>query len=147
MAKWHNNPYEDGIWNYNIDSFDTREEAIANGVEQYKGTVKGEFTDLFYDCYSYDSDDIPTVFYIGEEDKWNPRIDTDLILEQLVEDAYWVGGEADGDYINELSGDGYACRSLDKKLQDALNSWFDEQGVNEFYGITNVEEIDAKDYI
>lgn len=144
MAKWHNNPYEDGIWNYNIDSFDTREEAIANGVEQYKDAVEGERTDLFYDC---NPDDIPTVFYIGEEDKWNPRIDTDFILEQLVEDAYWVGGEAAGDYINEFSGDGDSCRSLDKKLQEALNSWLDEQGVNGLYGITNVEEIDVNDYL
>lgn len=144
MVKWHNNPDSEGIWDYNIDSFDTREEAIANVVEQYKDAVKGESTDLFYDC---DHDDIPTAFYIGEENKWNPHIDTDFILEQLAEDAYWVCGEATGDCINGLSCDGDACRSLDKKLQDALNSWLDEQGANGLYGITNAEEIDVNDYL
>ena len=52
-----------------------------------------------------------------------------------------------GDCINGLSCDGDACRSLDKKLRDALNSWLDEQGANGLYGITNVEEIDVNDYL
>lgn len=144
MAKWYNNPYEDGVWDHNIDSFDTREEAIADGVEQYKEAVSGQDTELFDGC---DQEDIPTVFYIGKENPWRPSIDTDFILEQLAEDAYWNCGDAAGDCINHVyasSCDEY--KSLDKKLQDALNSWLEEQGFN-FYGIVNTEKINVEDYL
>ena len=142
MAKWHNNPYEEGIWNHNLDSFDTREKAIANGVEQYKDAVNGKCTDLFDD---YNLNDIPMAFYIGEENRWCPSIDTDFIIEQLEEDAYWNCGDIAGDYINEIPNDAY--KSLDKKFQNALNSWLDEYGMNGFYGIVNVEKIDVNDYL
>lgn len=142
MTMWHNNLYEEGIWDYNLDSFYTREEAIANGVKQYKDAVEGGGTDLFYDC---DSDNVPTVFYIGEENKWNPHIDTDFILEQLQEDAYYNCGEVGDDCVRGLANDAY--KSLDKKLQEALNSWLEEYGLNNLYGVINTEKIDVNDYL
>lgn len=42
---WYNNPIIDDIW-YG-DAFDTREEAIEDGVRQYKDACNGFTSDLF----------------------------------------------------------------------------------------------------
>lgn len=142
MAMWHNNPYGDGIWYYNIDRFDTREDAINDGVEQYKRAMNNKYdTDLFRDC---DSNDIQTFFYIGQEDTWEPYIDTDYVLEQVEDDCSMECGDIAYDFFDHISTEEHDA--LDKKLQDIIKSWMDECGMS-FYSIVNLEKIDVNDYL
>lgn len=144
MSKWTNHRYrDDEIW-WN-DQFESREEAIADGVKQYKTALNGFATDLFDD----DPERFPSdVFYIGECIRFVPTVDAERVLEQLEEDAYDECGEAAENFLdwNYITDDKIA--DLQENLQRELDSWLERYKCTPtFYSIENVEKIDVEDYL
>lgn len=144
MGKWYNNRCEDGVW-YS-EKFDSREDAITDGVWQYKEALKGESTDLFDDA----DEIVPPsgLFYIAESDQYVPEIDAVHIIERLQEDADCQCGEAAEDFLDwDYLDDGWVDE-LQDGLQKELDTWLERHDLMPtFSSLKNVEEIDAEDYM
>lgn len=145
---WHVNPVPniDDTWHI-VDEFDTKEAAIAHGVQEYKNHLEGTWTELFDNDYNYP--DPPTsLFEVGERLDFVPHVDVDMILDDVVEQASWQCGEAGDDWLRW----GDVTKKQQAELQENMQKVFDEwlkKYNNEptFYNIIHIEEIDAKDYV
>lgn len=143
MSEWFNNRYDDGMWWG--DAFDSREEAIENGISQYRKALKGIGTELFEDdC----PNSVQPFFYIGEAVNFSYVVDADMVIEDVVDQAYEQCGEAADGFLDFNSITSEQVKELQKSLQSAFDNWLKEYNLTPtFYAIDNVEEIDVKDYI
>lgn len=139
MYKWINNNYEDDIWR-SEDEFDSREEAIADGIRQYNDALNGDSTYLFDDDYP----DPPSgVFYIGEAVPYYPDISVWPIIENVQEDAYWNCGEVAECFLDFESLSDDIVYDLKENLQREFDSWLKRHHLYpSFFTVENVEKID-----
>lgn len=141
MSGWINNRYDDGIW-YG-DEFDSREDAIADGVEQYKDALNDIGTELFDDDYPNPPSGI---FYIGRVFDFHPTIDAERIIEYAQEEAYDICGEAAEDYLDWHYLKKEDIAQLQNGLQQVFDIWLSDHQSSISY-INNIEEINAADYL
>lgn len=143
MTKYLINPSDDGIWCI-LDEFNTREDAIKEGVQQYNDAMNGLCTDLF------DEDDedgnIPTTFCVGEKHEFEPCVDADSIIEYVGCCAYDECGEIAEDYLYDVPRE--TVDNLQDKIQSVFDDWLDDNNLRpSFYSVINIEEIDVRDYM
>lgn len=148
MTKYVINPSDDNDW-YILDEFDAREDAIAEGVRQYKKTC---FECVETDLFDLDEDGCPgcgtdySTFYIGNTAPYIPYVDADDIIERVSYCAVDECGEAGDDYLWDVPKE--MVDSLQKRVQAVFDTWLDENNLQpSFYRVENIEKIDAKDYI
>lgn len=141
MNKWLNNTADD-IWYGYSGEFDTKEEAIQNGIRQYKDWLNGCGTELFDDY-----EDEPVSFLVGQQYPFEPYADEELVLESAINQAYDEGFEDVYDYwLHDITKE--QQEELHDMLQSALDSWMKKNKfIPNFYLIKNVEEIIIEDYL
>lgn len=140
MGRWHNNSDSDEVWDG--EWFETREEAILDGVMQYKNAIKGMRTELFEDY------EVPNpYFFVGEEtEKFVPHINADSIIDNVREQAYWEYGEVSESWLYHISNNDF--KTLEDMLDKTFAEWLSLTNNNPgFYNIVNVEKIMVADYL
>lgn len=120
----------------------TREQAIDEGLYQFRRALAGHDTDCF------DPASMPkegASFYIGTKTDYVPCVDEITVIEQLQMDAYEEYGEIAEDYLANVAP--LEQELLKQKLQNAFDEWIKETG-NEpwFYVVQEVEEIKVADH-
>lgn len=144
MSKWLNERCNTDIWESN-EFFDTKEEAIMNGIEQYKAALNGRGTDLFDDDEQFNPS---KHFQVGMEQEYMPIVDAEDVIVRITEDAYNECGEVAEDYLSwdEVTDDMQS--DLQEMLTDTFIKWSKKYNLMpNFYSIVNVEEINVDDYI
>lgn len=110
---------------YNINIYDTREQAIAAGREE---TLE-------------EGDD---TFFVGQTENVhiNTTIDSDLIFELISERAYEDVGEAAADYLNDVKREDYTA--LEDGISDFISNWMRERGYEpNFFRVINIEKVEV----
>lgn len=135
----------DEIW-YDTHEFDTKEEAIKYGIQEYEDFLMDEIVSASMDnrhpCV------VSSLFEVGEKSSFTPYIYIGMILDDVVEQAMGQCGEvADGwldwDIVTKEQEE-----ELQNNMQKVLDEWLKKYDFEPtFYNIINIEEIDAKDYV
>lgn len=150
MEKWSNNPTCCEYWS-NCQWFDTKEEAIQDGIDQYKQMLEGKSTELFDNDYYYDNyyDIVPDYFDVGKKRPYTPTIDVDDVIERLQVQAYDECGEFAEDFLDwRTMSKGNIEEDLREHLQDELDAWLNRHNLYPtFFTVIDIETINVKDYI
>lgn len=134
-GKWLINLVEDEIWG-SSDEFDTKEEAIAYGKEEFEGLYEDENGEKF------DSEIYKKIFYVGKVERFVPSVCADSVIETLRDNAYDEVGEFAETFLERISKEEYTF--LEERLNQALNDWLDEtKNHPTFYKIVDVEKIEV----
>ena len=145
---WYVNPVPniDDCWRI-TDEFETKEEAIEYGVQEYKNHLAGILTELFDNDYNHP--DPPTSFFeVGESKAFVPYVDSDWIIEQVAEQADWQCGEIAQDWLQWDTITEEQREELQNNMQRVFDEWLKKHSLEPtFYNIIHIEEIDAKDYL
>lgn len=139
---WHLSP--DGEYFNLYDNYESREEAIAAGVQMYREVSTGEktFNDLYQDELAWSSN--PT-FYVGRRMDWWPSIDEDGVIDQAQLQAYEYAGEFSDGWLEELEADERV--KLRKMLRGTFDDWMKETGNEpDFFMVEDFAMIDPRDY-
>ena len=116
---------ETDIWKH--DLFDTVEDCILDAKENYLIESGTEIV-------------------VGEAVLWEPYVSTELILEQLQEDAYEECGEVAGDwYAYNYRKHESKLDELSDRLTDIVKQWLKDNGTYpDFYKIENVRTVEVE---
>lgn len=145
MEEWSNNPTSCEYWNSG-DWFDTKEEAIQDGIDQYKEMLEGKSTELFDNDDYYDT--IKDNFNVGKKQPYIPTINTDSIIEDLQQQAYDECGEYAEDFLDWREITKPMEEDLYKNLQRELDAWLKRYGLYPtFFMVTDIETINVEDYV
>lgn len=132
-GKWVINIKADSIWNSDVE-FDTREEAIAYGKENFEELYKEEYGE------NYDPQDSIKEFYIGQVEEYKPRVFAHHVIEQVSDDAYEDVGEVAEDYLSLVKPE--ELESLEAQLNTVFNQWLTETDKHpKFWRVANMEEV------
>lgn len=145
---WYQNPADNpsDTW-YSLDAFDTKEEAIEDGIQQYKEHLAGISTELFDNDYSY-PESPSGWFEVGERKDFVPYVDSDLIIEQVAEQASWQCGEIGDDWLNWDTVTEEARKELEENINKVFDDWLKKHSLEPtFFNIVNIEKINVKDYL
>lgn len=145
---WYVNPVPNigDTWDIAYE-FDTKEEAIEYGIQEYKDHLAGNLTELFDNDYNYPDPSI-SLFEVGEGKDFVPYVDSDLIIEQIAEQASWQCGEAGDDWLRWDTITKEQQEELQKNMQNVFDDWLKKYNLEPtFYNVINIEEIDAKNYV
>lgn len=145
---WYINSANNYNDNWDIrEEFDTKEEAIEYGIQEYKDYLAGISTELFDNDYNY-PDPPSSCFEVGEGKPFVPYVDSDWIIEQVVEQASWQCGEIGDDWLRWDTITKEQLEELQNNMQKMFDEWLKKHGLEPtFYNIVNIEEIDAKNYV
>lgn len=133
QGKWIINLVEDGNWN-SMEEFDSKEEAIAYGKENFEEIYEEENGEKF------NSETYNKVFYVGKIDRYVPSVDVDRVIENITENAYDEVGEFAEDYLDNVSKEEYGF--LEEKMNEVLHKWLDEtKNHPTFWKIVGVEKV------
>lgn len=120
----------------------TREQAIDEGLYQFRRALAGHDTDCF------DPSEMPeegASFYIGKRVDFVPTVDEITVVEQLQMDAYEECGEYGETFLDDLFPLDRAL--LKQKLQAALDEWLKETSLQpNFFTVKDVEMIKVADH-
>ena len=106
--------------NFTSDSFDTKEEAIADAIENYEYTT----------------------FYIGKAVEHEPYIDADDIFERLNEQACDQCGEYAENYLYYVKEEDK--EKFEKAINDIFKKWAKETKNNPtFFTVEDIEKIEV----
>lgn len=137
--KWCLSHDGEGFWE--VEAV-TREQAIDEGLYQFRRALAGRDTDCF------DPWDMPkegASFYIGKRVDFDPTIDEITVIEQLQMDAYEECGEYGETFLDGLCPLDRAL--LKQKLQAALDEWLKETSLQPcFFTVKDVEKIKVADH-
>lgn len=116
---------ETDIWKH--DLFDTVEDCILDAKENYLIESGTEIV-------------------VGEAVLWEPYVSTELILEQLQEDAYEECGEVAGDwYAYNYRKHESKLDELSDRLTEIVKQWLKDNGTYPgFYMIKNVRVVEVE---
>ena len=145
---WYVNPMPNisDTWDI-MEKFDTKEEAIEYGIQEYKNHLAGISTELFDNDYNY-PDPPSSWFEVGERMDFIPEVYADLILEQVVEQADCQCGEVSEDWLRWDTITKEQLKELQDNMQNVFDEWLKKHDLEPtFYNIVNIEEIDAKNYV
>lgn len=117
----------EGEWIYNSDeevwmncgTYDTKEEAIQAGKEDYEEDSQ---------------------FYVGQIKNMNigVGVDADRILDDIAENVYDEVGEAAEDYLGSVPKE--QLSELEDLLNDALHQWMDKHDYkSKYFRVENIE--------
>lgn len=118
-GKWIYNSDEE-VW-MNCEHYDTKEEAIQAGKEDYEGDSQ---------------------FFVGQIKNMNigVGVDADRILDDIAENVYDEVGEAAEDYLGSVRKD--ELSELEDLLNDALRQWMDKHDYKpKYFSVENIESI------
>ncbi|MEK4025805.1 hypothetical protein [Sporosarcina sp. FSL W7-1283] len=118
--QWMHNEIED-LW-MNCETFNTKQEAIEAGREEYKGER--------------------THFFVGRQEKisYTPSVDVGRILEDISENVYDEVGEAAGDYLDDVREKDHS--ELEEKMNAVLSDWMKAHKYEpNYYLVINIEEV------
>lgn len=148
---WYVNPI-DGAWDI-MEEFDTKEKAIEYGVQEYKDHLAGistelfDLRELFNDVHNY-PDHPSGWFEVGERMDFIPEVYADLIIDQVVEQAYCQCGEISEDWLRWDTITEEQLKELQGNMQKVFDEWLKKHDLEPtFYNIVNIEEIDANNYV
>lgn len=147
MAEWSNNSTGCEWWDSCSNWFDTKEEAIQDGIDQYKQMLDGKSTDLFDNDYYYNI--VPDYFDVGKKRPYIPTIDVDDVIERLQEQAYDECGELAEDFLDwRTMSKGNIEEDLREHLQVELDAWLKRHNLYPtFFTVIDIETINVKDYL
>jgi hypothetical protein len=120
-----------GKWGYSTDEenwngdgwFETKEEAIQEGKENYEGDFS---------------------FYVGKAVEVKPYVEVERFLDEISESIYDECGDCAEDYLNGL--DVQIKHELGKELNQVLQNWLTKHNLHpNFYLIEDVEQIYLED--
>lgn len=123
----------------NFGEFDSKEEAIAFINET--GTI--QLFDIWLDETGDEPDPEQTgvTIYIGQMQGFVPSVNVDTVLDEIAENASWVGGDYADDYLHHVPKD--AQEELEEKLNSVLSEWIENHQFHPtFYTIENIETIE-----
>lgn len=146
MSEWISSAWEDD-WYDSYNKYATREEAIADGIQQYRDAVNGLASTLYDE---FDEDDTPSIFYIGKFYPFVPTIDIDRIIEDVADDAYdeCYEGAMGTEFLEWNTLKQEWLDELQKQMQDVFDNWLKKYHLYPTFGnVVSIEEIDAKDYV
>lgn len=131
----------DSIW-WDIDTYDSYEDAKREAVGQYRRACKGEYTELFglgaEDIFPNDSYTNKRC-YIGEKNPFDFRIDGDNIIE-MVQDILSWDWDLDEDVIDYPTRD--EISDLTEVMTNAFAHWCKKHGYyTDIYNVINIEEL------
>lgn len=133
---------DDEIW-YDTHEFDTKEEAIKYGIQQYKDFLIDVMEDA--SMYGYSPCVPSSLFEVGEKSSFAPHIDVDMILDDVVEQATWQCGEIADDWLSWDTITKAQEEELQNNMQNVFDEWLKKHHLEPtFYNVINIEEIDAK---
>lgn len=124
---------QDDIW-WNVDEYNSYEDAELEAMRQYDIACKGEETDLFE---TGTKDTVPDYCYIGEKYPFDYRIDGDDIIEMVQDRLAWDWGLDDIDYptrdeINDLT----------EVMSNTFACWCEKYGYyTNIYNVINIKEL------
>ena len=123
--KWTYNLEEHGQKVWVNDVFETKEEAIKEGIKEAK---------------EFKSKQI----YIGEAvQDAIPVIDVDEVIDNIVNDMYEAYGEVTEGYLDDVKSE--QAIDLEKKLNAVLQDWLKNNNLEpNFYHIVGIEKIEVR---
>jgi hypothetical protein len=135
QGKWIINLNEDGTWG-SLEEFDSKEEAISYGKENFEGIYEEENGEKF------DLEIEKKVFYVGQIERYVPSVCASSLVEQIAENACDEVGEVAEDYLYDVSKED--IQLLEERLNDVLSNWIDETNNRPtFWKIVNIETVNA----
>ena len=146
MSEWVSSAQEND-WYDSYNKYATREEVIADGIQQYKDAVNGLASTLYSE---FDEEDIPSIFYIGKFYPFIPTIDIDRIIEDVADDAYskCYEGAMGTEFLRWDILKQECLDELQKQMQDVFNNWLTKYHLYPTFGhVASIEKINVKDYI
>lgn len=140
MGKWYSSPYKDGTWACLVE-YDSYEDAVEDGVQQYMDALDNKSTDLFDDDYP----NAPSgIFYVAEAKEFIPNIDVYGIIEDAEQQAHDAYCSEYDDYLSGVKKKD--IEELESMLQPVFADWIHEhQGTT--YIFDKTYEIDAKEFL
>lgn len=107
------------------DFFNTKQEAIDAGRQEYKRLATSNSTfkdsDMLGGCLDDYSDGM---FYVGQIVEYKPKLDVEVIIERLMDNAFdYLGDYAEG-FLADLTG--RQEDELERDLQVILDKWLDK---------------------
>ena len=132
-GKWVVNIKADSVWNSDVE-FDTREEAIAYGKENFEELFKEEYGER------YDPQDYIKEFYIGQVEEYIPQVFAHHVIEQVSSDAYEDVGEVGESYLSLVKPE--ELESLEARLNVVFKEWLTETNNHpKFWRVADMEEV------
>lgn len=123
----------------NFGEFDTKDEAIAFINET--GAI--QLFDIWLDEMGDEPDPEQTgvTIYVGQFQGFVPSVNVDTVLDEIAENASWVGGDYADDYLHHVPKD--AREELEEELNSVLSEWIEKHQYHPtFYSIVNIETIE-----
>lgn len=116
--QWIYNGNEE-VW-MNCGSYDTKEEAIKAGKEEYEGNL--------------------LQFFVGQINHMNfvPSVNVDQVIDDLAENVYFEVGEAADCYLDDVRKEDLS--ELEDKLNAVLLEWMNKHNyMPKYFRVANVE--------
>lgn len=135
---------QDDIW-WNVDEYNSYEDAELEAMRQYQRACNGEETDLFE---AGTKDTAPDYCYIGEKYPFDFRIDGDDIIEMVQDrlDCDWMDCDWDLDDVDCPTQD--EISDLTEVMTNAFANWCKKHGYyTNIYNVINIEELYVGDEI
>lgn len=135
---------QDDIW-WNVDEYNSYEDAELEAMRQYQRACNGEETDLFE---AGTKDTVPDYCYIGEKYPFDFRIDGDDIIEMVQDrlDCDWMDCDWDLDDVDCPTQD--EISDLTEVMTNAFANWCKKHGYyTNIYNVINIEELYVGDEI
>lgn len=129
---------QDDIW-WNVDEYNSYEDAELEAMRQYQRACNGEETDLFE---AGTKDTVPDYCYIGEKYPFDFRIDGDDIIEMVQDrlDCDWMDCDWDLDDVDCPTQD--EISDLTEVMTNAFANWCKKHGYyTNIYNVINIEEL------
>lgn len=127
------------------DEFDTMEEAINEGVDEYRLHLQGVSTELF-DNDSYYPDEATGVFEVGERLDFSPVLYPEDVIEYVTEQASWQCGDVADSWLYSLTDE--ELQDLQNNMEHTFDDWLKKYNLEPtFFNIINIKKIDANDYL
>lgn len=120
----------------------TLEEAITEGLRQYRQALRGQDTDCFAPgaCHIEEA-----VFYVGTQTQFVPTVNAHNVIEELQAQAYDLCDEYAEDYLSHVSASD--VDALQRILQHGFNRW---QAANHleptFFVVKDARKVRVADY-
>lgn len=128
--------FDNEKWDDWYEEFDTKEEAITDITSQDINKLYEYWND------NYGGDEIPEVIecFVGQMDVFKPTVNTSSVLDDIMENAGWHGGDYADGYLDNV--DNEMENELDKQLNEVLNKWIEKFNLQpSFYQVINIEKV------
>lgn len=129
--------FNDEKWDDWYGEFGSKEEAIS--------TVKTQDINELYENWNDNvngGDEIPELIecFVGQMDAFKPSVNTSLVLDDIMDNASWHGGDYAEGYLDNVNNQ--MEDELDEQLNEVLFLWMEKYDLQpSFYQVINIEKI------